>query len=409
MRTTRTRTLVALGVCAALAAGPLAAPSAADVADLGVDQWGLDRIGVDEAWEESRGSGVTVALLDTGVVTDHPDLDSVTVGPDLTGQDPDPGSDGYGVHGTMMAGIIAASGHGVEHTGGAMGVAPQAEILSIRIATEADGPERAAVEPGALAEGIRRAVDEGAQVVSIPLAAGGFSAQADDAEREAVDYALDNGVVVIVSGGADGEAGYPAAYPGVLAVGSVGSDGTLSDFSSRGEHIALTAPGEEITVLDAEGGYTTVTGSDAAAAFTAGVAALIRAEYPQLQPHQVVEALTEGAEAPAEQGQPGYGAGTLSASGAMAAAGTTAENVPPFDPELAEQLADDPLVPRWVLWAGGTALLVLMAVVGLVVLWRRSANPYDLPRREPESTAESGRRPVRGRRRRGRGRRGVSR
>ncbi len=72
---------------------------------------------------------------------------------------------------------------------------------------------------------------------------------------------------------------------------------------------------------------------------------------------------------------------------------------------LAEQLADDPLVPRWVLWTGGAVLLVLLAVVGLAVLRRRSADPYGLGRRTPETE----RRPVRGRRRRGRGRRGVSR
>lgn len=406
MRTTRSRTVAALGVCSALVAGPLTAPAAADVADLRLDQWGLDTVGAAEVWEETRGSGVTVALLDTGVVTDHPDLDEVTVGPDLTGQDLSPDSDGYGVHGTMMAGIIAASGHGIEHTGGVMGVAPQAEILSIRVAAEADAAGGGETDPGALAAGIRHAVAEGVQVICIPLPDAAFSVQGDEAERDAVAHAVDNGVVVVASGGADGEAVYPAAYPGVLAVGSVGADGALSEFSSRGEHIALTAPGEEVTVLDADGGYTTVTGSDAAAAFTAGVAALIRAEYPQLQPEQVAEALTGGAVAPAAGAeQPGHGAGVLSAPGAMAAAGTTAESVPPFDPELAEQLADDPLVPRWVLWTGGAVLLVLLAVVGLVVLRRRSADPYGLGRRTPETE----RRPVRGRRRRGRGRRGVSR
>lgn len=409
MRTTRTGTLTALGVCAVLAVGPLTVPAeaAVDSADLRLEQWGLDTVGAAEVWEETQGSGVTVALLDTGAVTDHPDLHSVTVGPDLTGEDLSPDSDGYGVHGTMMAGIIAAGGHGVEHTGGVMGAAPEAEILSIRVAAEPDGPGGGEVDQAALAEGIRHAVDEGAQVVCIPLPASAFSAQADQAAQDAVDYALDNGVVVVASGGADGAAVYPAAYPGVLAVGSVGPDGTLSASSSRGEHIALTAPGEEIIAPQAGGGYATVSGSDAAAAFTAGVAALIRAEYPQLQPEQVVEALLEGASS-GQAGQPGHGAGTLSAPGAFKAAGTAAETVPPFDPDLAEQLADEPLVPGWVLWTGGAVLLVLLAVIGLVVLGRRSAAPYDLRTKEPEQAAPE-RRPVRGRRRRGRGRRGVSR
>lgn len=416
MCTTRGWTPAALALCSALAVGLSAAPAAADVSDLRLEQWGLDMVGVAEVWEEAQGSGVTVAVLDTGVVTDHPDLKDVTVGPDFTGHDLSSDSDGYGIHGTMMAGIVAASGHGVEHTGGVMGVAPEAEILAIRITAEPDGPDRDSVDPGALAAGIRYAVDEGAQVICLPLAGAEFSVQANEADQEAIAYAVNHGVVVVASGGPLGEASYPAAYPGVLAVGSVGPDGSLSEFSSRGDHIAVTAPGEEITVVDPDGGYTTVSGSDAAAAFVAGVAALIRGEFPQLKPEQVVEAITSGAQAadPAAAGQPGYGAGVVNAPDAFTAAKSTADHVPPFDPELAEQLEEEPLIPYWMLWTGGAVLLIVAAVVAMVVAHRRAADPYGFGKRKPEEPEEpepvpTARRPVRGRRRRGRGRRGVSR
>jgi len=130
-------------------------------------------------------------------------------------------------------------------------------------------------------------------------------------------------------------------------------------------------------VVDPDGGYTTVSGSDAAAAFVAGVAALIRGEFPQLKPEQVVEAITSGAQAadPAAAGQPGYGAGVVNAPDAFTAAKSTADHVPPFDPELAEQLEEEPLIPYWMLWTGGAVLLIVAAVVAMVVAHRRAADP----------------------------------
>ncbi|TDQ55165.1 S8 family serine peptidase [Actinorugispora endophytica] len=409
MRMTRTGTLIALGACAAVVAGPLTVPAAADVADLRYDQWGLETVGASQVWETTRGAGVTVALLDTGVDTEHPDLGSVTAGPDLTGQDLAPGSEHYGVHGTMMAGIVSASGHGVEHSGGVMGVAPDADLLSVRVALDEDDPERGDFPGGAgsgsaLAEGIRYAVDQGAQVVSVSLADANAGSEGREDEQRAIDNALANGVVVVVSGGdggVDGGPAYPAAYEGVLAVGSVGEDGLVSDFSSRQDHIALTAPGEEIIAPAPNSEYLAATGSSAAAAFTSGVAALIRSRYPQLNPEQVTEALLSGSVLPeGAEGQPGYGAGVLNAPRAMAAADVIAADVPAFDPEIAEELADRPLVPTWALWAGGAVLAVVLAVAGGLLLRRRLSNPYDLPPREAPPEGRTRRRRQRGGRRR---------
>lgn len=411
MRTPRTRVFATLGICAALASGPFAAfPAAADVANLRHDQWGLETVGAPAAWETTRGSGVTVALLDTGVRTDHPDLGSVTVGSDFTGQDLAPGSEHYGVHGTMMAGLIAASGHGVEHRGGVMGVAPDADILSVRVALEEDDPDRGGSARGAeradaLAAGIRYAVAEGAQVISVPLSDANTGSHGDGTEQRAIDHAVGNGVVVVVSGGAGGTddaPAYPAAYDGVLAVGAVDQDGLLTESSSRQESIALTAPGHEVTALDTGGGYTTVEGSGAAAAFASGVAALVRSQYPQLNPAQVTEALTSGAEpAATAPGEPGHGAGVLNAPGALAAAARIAEDVPVFDPDIAEEATDEPPVPAWVPWAGGAVLAAALATAGGLALRRRLANPYGLPERE--TAAEDGVSSERTRRRKPRG------
>ncbi|GLU47415.1 S8 family serine peptidase [Nocardiopsis ansamitocini] len=394
MRSTLTGTSIGLGACAALLGGHLltAVPASADTTELAYDQWGLDSIGATEAWSTGRGAGVTVAVLDTGVDTEHPDLAGVTVGPDLTGQDLAPGSAGYGEHGTAMAGIIAANGHGIEHTGGVLGAAPQAAILSIRVAQDG-GATGQAPDPEALAKGIRTAVSEGAQVISIPLADSNTTTGGNDAEQSAIDYALTSGVVVIASGGDGGadESGgptYPAAYEGVLAVGSVGQDGQPSAVSTGQDHVVLTAPGEEIVTTGTDGAYPTVTGSGAAAAFTSGVAALIRSAHPQLRPEQVVEALTQDA------------SGTLNAPGALAAAELIAAETPAFDPELAQEADEQPLVPVWALWTGGAVLLGVLVVVWILVLRKRMSNPYGLPPREPLPEPERRPRPPRGGRRR---------
>ncbi|GAA3727859.1 type VII secretion-associated serine protease mycosin [Spinactinospora alkalitolerans] len=417
MRTKRTGTFVALGTCAAIIGGQLtaAAPAAADTeaGNLRYDQWGLEAVEAAEAWEESRGSGVTVALLDTGVDDTHPDLaDTVTLGPDYTGQDLEPGDEHYGEHGTMMAGIIAANGHGKEHSGGVMGVAPEAGILSIRVALEEDDPgrddpEARAARSEALAKGVRHAVDQGAQVISMSIGDASGDYEGSEAEQEAIDYAERSGVVVIASGGNGGAAGepaYPAAYDGVLAVGSVDADLRVSEFSSLQDHIALTAPGEEIATTGPGGRYLNATGTSAAAAFVTGVAALIRSAHPQLRPDQVVEALLAGAQPPAgAQTGGGYGAGVISAPEALAAAGRTAEDVPPFNPELAQNGDDGLPVPAWTLWAGAAALVLVLGAVGIVLLRRSMVNPYGLPEREEDRGPAA---PRRGRRRaRGGGRR----
>ncbi|MFC7326446.1 S8 family serine peptidase [Marinactinospora rubrisoli] len=397
MHTRTPGTSVALGSCAAIGGlgllGLLAPPVLADTAqqDLRAEQWSLEAIGAAEAWERTEGAGVTVAVLNTGVDDTHPDLsDKVEIGGDYTGQDLAPGDEYYGANGTMLAGIIAANGHGQEHTGGIMGVAPAAEILSVRVTPEADDPAAGAAtaRADAVAQGVRHAVNQGVQVIALPAGDGG---PASEAEQQAISYAVRHGVVVVAPGGDGGstEPEYPGGYEGVLAVGAVDETRQLAATSSRQENIAVTAPGAAVPTIAAGGGYTEADGTAAAAAFAAGTAALVRAEFPQLRPQQVTEAIVSGAQSVGgAQGQPGHGAGLLNAPGALAAAEGVAEDVPPFDPDLAEDDGGLP-IPAWTLWAGGGVLVLALLVAGVLVLRRQMANPYGLPPREEVPVPES--------------------
>ena len=251
-------------------------------------------------WDRTRGGGVTVAIIDSGVDANPQFGHRVTAGPDLTAADP--ASTRRGVprdadclgHGTAVASIIAAAPvPGIEFTG----VAPAARILSVKVSNAFTFP--VTVTPQA----IRNAVALGAAVINLSLA----SPQDVPALRSAVEFALHRNVVVVAAAGNDTRPGgdgpyFPAAYPGVLAVGAVGPGGTLAGFSDRLTRVAVTAPGVNVTSAypgifpDA---YDPVqNGTSFAAAFVSGVVALVRSAHPRLTAAQVVariEATADGA------------------------------------------------------------------------------------------------------------------
>src|SRR5689334_21876001 len=203
--------------------------------------WPQRELGFSAVWDRTRGAGVTVAIVDSGVDTNPQFGDRVIPGPDLvagTKRGIPPGADCVG-HGTAVASIIAAAPMpGVSFTG----VAPAARILSVKISGTDTFPT--AVAP----QGIMDAVQFGADVINLSLAT------PDDipALRNAVRYALRHNVVVVAAAGNDlphGGTGpfYPAAYPGVLAVGAAGPGGALAAFSDRRTPVAVTAPGVNVT------------------------------------------------------------------------------------------------------------------------------------------------------------------
>ncbi|WP_449062113.1 S8 family serine peptidase, partial [Planomonospora algeriensis] len=263
-------------------------------------QWALTALDAREAWRTTRGEGVTVAVLDTGVDPAHPDLaGAVLEGPDLTGTARRRSL--WGRHGTAMASVIAGRGHGDGRSPGVTGIAPAATVLSVRVALENDDPRRGrGRERGedALARGIRYAADHGAQVISMSLGGGGGSWKGSSAEEKAVRYALGRGAVLVASSGNDGAGpnrrNFPAAYPGVIAVGAVDERMRVTSFSNRQDYLSVVAPGSGILTADGPDSYVVGDGTSSAAALVAGVAALVRAAFPELAPAEVRRAVERG-------------------------------------------------------------------------------------------------------------------
>ena len=241
------------------------------------------------AWNTSTGSiSTTIAILDTGVYTIHPDLDGrVVLGLDYVNGDSDPEDDNG--HGTAMAGIIGAE------TNNGLGIAGldwNAELLILKVA-DASGN----ASSDALVQGITDAVDAGADIINISLG----STSASFLVQSAVDYAYTNNVVIIASAGNDKSdiEYYPASFPHVMSVAAVISTGIQADrlwlpaLGNNGTNyhytVDLTAPGTSIySTLDG-GGYGAVDdGTSASAAIVSGVAGLVKAIHPTWTPDQIM-------------------------------------------------------------------------------------------------------------------------
>ncbi|MEU9863399.1 type VII secretion-associated serine protease mycosin [Streptomyces sp. NPDC047971] len=297
----RPRTLAAVLATAFAVLPATTTPAHADT--IRARQWGLEAMHTTEAWRTTKGEGVTVAVLDTGVDADHPDLaGSVLDGKDLVGFGAEQGESTWAVHGTAMAGIIAGHGHGPGRQDGVLGIAPKVEILPVRVILEGNDKARDKARKTrgtALAEGIRWATDHGADVINLSLGDDSKSAHADAGEDAAVQYALSKGVSVVASAGNGGEKGdhisYPAAYPGVIAVTAVDRFGTRASFSTRRWYATVSAPGVDIVMANPDRRYYEGWGTSAAAAFVSGAVALVRAAHPELTPAQVKQLLIDTA------------------------------------------------------------------------------------------------------------------
>ncbi|GAA2413719.1 type VII secretion-associated serine protease mycosin [Streptomyces coeruleofuscus] len=313
-----------------LAAGLVLVPSTAAHADgIRAQQWALEAMHTQEAWQTTKGEGVTVAVLDTGVEEDHPDLTgNVLTGEDLVGFGAEPGDRAWARHGTAMAGIIAGHGHGPGNADGVLGIAPEAKILPVRVILEDGDPSRAkarSTRGNALAEGIRWAADHGADVINLSLGDDSASAHPEPGEDQAIQYALKKGVVVVASAGNGGEKGdrisYPAAYPGVVAVTAVDRSGTRAPFSTRRWYATVSAPGVDVVIADPDRKYYEGWGTSAAAAFVSGAAALVRAAHPDLTPAQIKSLLEDTARnAPAGGRDDSRGFGFVDPAAAIQAA-----------------------------------------------------------------------------------------
>ncbi|MFF7386485.1 type VII secretion-associated serine protease mycosin [Streptomyces griseoluteus] len=375
----RTRTASSL----LLAAGLTLLPAATAHADsIRAQQWGLSALHLDQAWRTTQGQGVTVAVLDTGVEDDHPDLaGNVLPGKDMVGFGAGPGDRAWARHGTAMAGIIAGHGHGPGDGAGIMGVAPRAKILPVRVILEDKDAARAkarVTRGNALADGIRWAADHGADVINLSLGDDSDSAHPEAGEDEAVQYALGKGVVVVASAGNGGDKGdhvsYPAAYPGVIAVTAVDRYGTRASFSTRRWYAAVSAPGVDVVIADPDHRYYEGWGTSAASAFVSGAAALLKADRPKLTPAQVKKVLEDTArDAPTGGRDDSRGFGLIDPAAALKAAATLhPDALGPVTygkkyfgpgPDTAGSAASGTGWAAWLAGATGTALLLAAAVV----------------------------------------------
>ncbi|MGW4752714.1 type VII secretion-associated serine protease mycosin [Streptomyces chartreusis] len=378
--TRRTAPLAALlGACLALLP-----PTTAHADSIRAQQWALEAMHTQDAWQTTKGKGVTVAVLDTGVEGDHPDLaGNVLQGKDMVGFGADRGDRAWARHGTAMAGIIAGHGHGADNGDGVMGIAPEAKILPVRVILEDGDPARAkarSTRGNALAEGIRWAADHGADVINLSLGDDSKSAHPEAGEDEAVQYALKKGAVVVASAGNGGEKGdhisYPAAYPGVIAATAVDRYGTRASFSTRRWYATVSAPGDKVVIADPDHKYYEGWGTSAAAAFVSGAVALVKAAHPGLTPAQIKKLLEDTARnAPADGRDDSRGYGFVDPAAAIKkAAGMKPEDLKAASygeeyfgagPDAA---SSDDDATSWTAWLAGTAGGLLL--VSAVVVWR---------------------------------------
>ncbi len=376
---------------AAMCAGALgvqsatAPPATADSVRDG-QQRVLAMLSVPAAWTVSRGQGVTVAVLDSGVQPTVSDLaGSVTAGPDLTGVSTSPSSADWGQHGTWMASIIAGHGHGPGDQDGVVGVAPEARILSVRVIPDRDDPGYRSYEreqedrvQDSLAQGIRYAVDHGAGVISMSI---GYSSPSAGV-RSALQYAYGHGVAVVASSGNSGDTptasrnGYaplkfPADYPGVIGVAAVSTSGTMAGFSSDNLSVEVAAPGVDISAQGRDGQYWLVTGTSPACALVAGVAALIKSKYPGLAPDLLARALSSTTRfRPAGGYDQEVGFGTVDAAAALTAVGQlSAQRAAGAGATSAMTFGGGPsAIPPAPVQPRGSGQLILFAVLALTAL-----------------------------------------
>ncbi|RZU62118.1 S8 family serine peptidase [Zhihengliuella halotolerans] len=369
------RPLGALAVLA-VAAGTVLIGPPANAAHPRDSQYWLEDYGIEEAWKTSRGEGVKVAVIDTGVDDSHPDLRGAVVGgTDSSGAGSSDGTEAIGPlpeHGTLVATMLAGRGNNeteikraeadaerqdiaykrakkkaeeededppekpepieIPEPGpgddGIIGVAPKAELLTASVWLGAENPAGVGIEEQ-IPNAVRWAVDQGADVINLSM--GSTSTSWPQSWDEAFLYAEEHDVVVVAAAGnrAGGmtQVGAPATIPGVLTVAGVDREREASwDASTQGITIGVSAPADPLVGGLPGGGYAGWSGSSGAAPLVAGVAALIRSAEPDLPAADVINRILATAD---DAGDPGfdniYGYGILDAEAAL----TT--DVPPVE------------------------------------------------------------------------------
>jgi subtilisin family serine protease len=318
VRLTRGLLLGALLVAALTAPAAAVAAPADQVRDR--EYW-LDDYGIRDAWASTQGRGVTIAIIDTGIDSGVDDLGSaVTGGADFSGIGFDNGQKPVGTdspeHGTMVASLAAGRGTGAGS--GVIGAAPQASLLSLSIGFGGAGGRDSDTQ---IAEAVRWAVDNGADVINMSLTRN--TLEWPESWDDAFLYAMEHDVVVVAAAGNRGsgttEVGAPATMPGVLTVSGVDRSGAASfTASAQGITIGVAAPSEQLVGVIPGGQYVTWSGTSGATPIVAGIVALVRAAHPDLDAANVINRLIVSAR---DRGPDGadfiYGYGLVDAEAAV--------------------------------------------------------------------------------------------
>ena len=303
------------------------------------DMWHLDMIGASAAYEQgATGAGIRVGVLDSGIAPHADIVGSLAEGWNYINDSAD--TDDELGHGTSVAGLIA--GRSEE---GFIGVAPDVTLVPLKCFQQKSSKTSSVVR------GIYGGVNDfGCSILNLSL---GF-AEDSQALREAVDYALEMGVLLVASVGNGGVTSlyYPSAYDGVLGVGEAKSDGRVSLRSNHNQSVSLLAPGEKLKTLYYKGGYTEATGTSFAVPLVVGAAAVLWSARPELSAKELMELITQTA---TDGGDPGYdeyyGWGILNIRAALEAAKT---------------------------WTPESAAGVSMTLIGEgVAVWNKTALPVD--------------------------------
>jgi len=251
----------------------------------------LDQIRARDMWDiTDQGSGIVIAVLDSGIQVDHPDLKSNIIGgynfTDDDDSNPEIYNDYFG-HGTHVSGIIAATDSGK----GVVGVAPKSQLLIIKVI---DHKGRGSFE--SLIQGIKHAADwtgpKGEKVSVMNISLGGK--ETSDELHRAIKYARSKGIVLIAAAGNEGdgnsntvEISYPGFYKEVIQIGSISENQIPSKFSNTNVNLDFVGPGENILSTHLNSDYVELTGTSMAAPFVAGAAALIIKTLKSVEHHLI--------------------------------------------------------------------------------------------------------------------------
>jgi thermitase len=229
------------------------------------EQWAFNAIDLQAGWGAFDTSNtVVVAVIDSGICGDHPDLQGrIMTGFDFVQNDVVP-QDEFG-HGCSVAGVIAANPN---NDTGIAGIAPNVQIMPLRVLDD-----RGLGGYAGIAQAIIYAADNNADIINLSLAGPRYSQILADA----VAYAIDNGVIVVAAAGNQGVSAtyYPAGFPDVIAVGATNSQSQRANFSNYGETVMVYAPGQDILATNIGGDYEMQSGTSFAAPIVTGMIALV--------------------------------------------------------------------------------------------------------------------------------------